>query len=86
MSFISDKISEDLIEMLSQDGGNVLPVIVQMNGSLMDNDEELIGGTIKNRLSIINSYSTELSVKSIKELSSNHRIKKIYYDGEVGIL
>jgi len=89
MSFDSEKISEDLIEMVSHNEDRTLPVIVQFNGGFTNNDEMLIiniGGSIKNRLSIINSYSADLTVKAIKTLSLNPGIKKIYYDGEVRIL
>jgi hypothetical protein len=71
--------------MLSDDE-KILPVIVQVNDNLMEEDEKFIiqaGGTIKSKLSIINSYGTELTARSIKDLTANPRIKKIYYDGEI---
>ncbi|HPZ10505.1 MAG TPA: hypothetical protein PL110_20615 [Candidatus Eremiobacteraeota bacterium] len=86
MSFIREKLSSDLINMVSEDENNIFPVIIQVNGNLIEEDEKIIfeaGGTIKSKLAIINSYATELSVKSIKDLTRNGRIKKIYYDGEV---
>ena len=82
-----DKIAPDLARwLLSGDSNKVFPIIVQVNDELTDTDESIIkeiGGVVKARLSIINSFSTELDMESIKKLAENPRIKKIYYDGEV---
>mgnify|MGYP000879228755 CR=1 FL=1 len=82
---MADKICSQLSNMLSDDE-KILPVIVQVNDNLMEEDEKMIlqaGGTVKSKLSIINSYGAELTVKAIKDLIANPRIKKVYYDGEV---
>ncbi|MEQ8224447.1 MAG: hypothetical protein ABRQ37_19165 [Candidatus Eremiobacterota bacterium] len=82
---MADKLCSQLCNMLSDDE-KILPVIVQVNDTIMEEDEKLIiqaGGTVKSKLSIINSYGVELTAKAIKDLIANPRIKKIYYDGEV---
>ncbi len=82
---MADKLCSQLCNMLSDDE-KVLPVIVQLKDNLMEEDEKIIihaGGTVKSKLSIINSYGVELTAKAIKDLIANPRIKKIYYDGEV---
>ncbi len=82
---MADKLCSQLSNMLSDDE-KILPVIVQVNDTIMEEDEKLIiqaGGTVKSKLSIINSYGVELTAKAIKDLIANPRIKKIYYDGEV---
>jgi len=82
-----DKIAPDLARwLLSGDASKVYPVIVQVNDSLVDSDENIIkeaGGNVKSRLSIINSYAAELDSQAIMSLTENSRIKKIFYDGEV---
>lgn len=82
---MADKLCTQLRNMLSDDE-KILPVIVQVNDNLIEEDEQIIiqaGGTVKSKLSIINSYGVELTARAIKDLIANPRIKKIYYDGEV---
>lgn len=84
-----EKLAQDLSEIISRGSDNLLPVIVQLNTSISDTDENIIkeaGGSVKRKLHIINSYATELTVDAIKALVDNPRIKKIYYDGEISIV
>lgn len=80
-----DKLDKSLIEVLFF--LKVTSIIVKTIDRLNENDRSLIenlGGKITSDLYIINSYSAELPLEKIQELTKSPRIVNIWYDQPVG--
>ncbi len=68
-----------------------IPVILQLENreaSTLSTDDlaSLTGCRVKRKLPVINSLSTEVNEKSLKDLLGNKNVKKIWYDSEVKAL
>lgn len=63
-----------------------IPVIIQTVDGLKKEDRttvEALGGKVKDDLYIINAFSADIPLTSVKLLVLNQRVKKIFYDQEV---
>lgn len=83
---VKEKTDPTLLEMLNDDSKKVVPVIIQTLDGFKKEDRrnvETLGGRVKDDLYIIDAFSADIPLSSIKLLVLNSRIKRIFHDGQV---
>lgn len=83
---IKEKTDPALIEMLEKDPKEVVPVIIQTTDGLKKEDQknlETLGGKLKDDLHIIDAFSADIPLSSLKLLALNTRVVRIFHDAQV---